>query len=32
MDLSIFLVSPEELNILKIIYFDLALRNCNKKI
>jgi len=26
------IVSPEELNILKMIYFDLALRNSNKKI
>jgi len=25
-------ISPEELNILKMIYFDLALRNSNKKI
>lgn len=28
----IIIVSPEELNILKMIYFDLALRNSNKKI
>lgn len=28
----IFPVSPEELKILKMIYFDLALRNSNKKI
>jgi hypothetical protein len=30
--LSSILVSPEELNMLRMIYFDLALRNGNKKI